>query len=399
MISCAFGADRRVALRAAHDDAVVGDVDDVDVEVGIGLLVRRQRTVALDVGLRDGHREVAVAAMAVERLRTLERLAFEDALHREQRVAADLLDERDHRPAQPGDRLDQARAREQVVGATRDAVVRVVVLTRVGILRDREVAVGRIVGDLVVERGMVDRDPQLRVDRHVDPVSLVIEGSPVAERLAVLVGGSQRHGASAYGSGPGPHRPDARVILRAPTATRPGGSDMTDASGAAGVPDGVLDGVKVVELAEHGFVPSCAAVLADWGADVVKIERPGGDPLRAVMRSGLVADTGDFNFLFELYNRNKRGIVLDLRVGEGRDVFDRLIEQRRRARHELPPVGAREAARRARRRLGGQPAPRLRQGSRAGPAWPRCRPRRVRRGVASGRAAASGTSSRPHRDR
>ncbi len=102
---------------------------------------------------------------------------------------------------------------------------------------------------------------------------------------------------------------------------------MTDASGAAGVPDGVLDGVKVVELAEHGFVPSCAAVLADWGADVVKIERPGGDPLRAVMRNGLVADTGDFNFLFELYNRNKRGIVLDLRVGEGRDVFDRLIER------------------------------------------------------------------------
>jgi crotonobetainyl-CoA:carnitine CoA-transferase CaiB-like acyl-CoA transferase len=89
---------------------------------------------------------------------------------------------------------------------------------------------------------------------------------------------------------------------------------------------GVLDGVTVVELAEHGFVPSCAAVLADWGADVVKIERPGGDPLRSIMGAGLVADTGDFNFLFELYNRNKRGIVLDLRVAEGRDVFDRLIE-------------------------------------------------------------------------
>lgn len=89
----------------------------------------------------------------------------------------------------------------------------------------------------------------------------------------------------------------------------------------------VLDGVKVVELAEHGFVPSCGAILADWGADVVKIERPGGDPLRAVMASGLVADTGDFNFLFELYNRNKRGIVLDLRTGDGRAAFDRLIEQ------------------------------------------------------------------------
>ena len=88
---------------------------------------------------------------------------------------------------------------------------------------------------------------------------------------------------------------------------------------------GVLDGVKVVELAEHGFVPSCGAILADWGADVVKIERPTGDPLRSVMAAGLVADTGDFNFLFELYNRNKRGVTLDLRVPEGRTAFGRLI--------------------------------------------------------------------------
>jgi len=89
----------------------------------------------------------------------------------------------------------------------------------------------------------------------------------------------------------------------------------------------VLDGVRVVELAEHGFVPSCGAILADWGADVVKIERRQGDPLRAVMKAGFVVDTGDFNFLFELYNRNKRGIVLDLRVDESRPAFERLIER------------------------------------------------------------------------
>ena len=88
---------------------------------------------------------------------------------------------------------------------------------------------------------------------------------------------------------------------------------------------GVLDGIRVVELAEHGFVPSCAAILGDWGADVVKIERPTGDPLRAIMGAGFVADTGDVNFLWELYNRNKRGIVLDLRIPEGRTAFDRLI--------------------------------------------------------------------------
>jgi crotonobetainyl-CoA:carnitine CoA-transferase CaiB-like acyl-CoA transferase len=44
------------------------------------------------------------------------------------------------------------------------------------------------------------------------------------------------------------------------------------------------------------------------------------------MKAGFVADTGDFNFLFELYNRNKRGIVLDLRVDESRPVFERLVE-------------------------------------------------------------------------
>jgi len=89
---------------------------------------------------------------------------------------------------------------------------------------------------------------------------------------------------------------------------------------------GVLDGVKVVELAEFGFVPSCGAVLADWGADVVKVERVTGDPLRHVQGAGLVADTGDFNFLWEQMNRNKRGIALDLRSTDGRAALDRLLE-------------------------------------------------------------------------
>src|SRR6476646_3833600 len=89
---------------------------------------------------------------------------------------------------------------------------------------------------------------------------------------------------------------------------------------------GVMDGIKVVEVAEHGFVPSAAAILADWGADVVKVERATGDPLRAIMGAGLVADTGDFNFLFEQFNRNKRGISIDLRSDDGRAALDRLLE-------------------------------------------------------------------------
>ena len=88
----------------------------------------------------------------------------------------------------------------------------------------------------------------------------------------------------------------------------------------------VLDGVKVLEVAEHGFVPSAAAILAEWGANVVKVERPTGDPLRQIMAMGFVADTGDFNFLFEQFNRNKRGVVIDLRTDDGRTALDKLIE-------------------------------------------------------------------------
>jgi crotonobetainyl-CoA:carnitine CoA-transferase CaiB-like acyl-CoA transferase len=86
-----------------------------------------------------------------------------------------------------------------------------------------------------------------------------------------------------------------------------------------------LDGIKVLEVSEYGFVPSAAAALADWGAEVVRVERPGGDPLRAHARSGVVADTGDYDFQTEQFNRNKRGICIDLRNPDGRAALDRLV--------------------------------------------------------------------------
>lgn len=86
-----------------------------------------------------------------------------------------------------------------------------------------------------------------------------------------------------------------------------------------------LVGVKVVDFSEHGFVPSAAAVLADWGADVIKIERPAGDPMRTIIANNLVANADGTDYLFQTVNRNKRGIAIDVTTDAGRAVFERLI--------------------------------------------------------------------------
>jgi crotonobetainyl-CoA:carnitine CoA-transferase CaiB-like acyl-CoA transferase len=87
-----------------------------------------------------------------------------------------------------------------------------------------------------------------------------------------------------------------------------------------------LAGIKIVDFSEHGFVPSAAAALADWGADVVKIERLDGDPMRAVIRNGLSPNADGTDYLFEMANRNKRGIALDVTTPAGRAVFERLVK-------------------------------------------------------------------------
>ncbi len=87
----------------------------------------------------------------------------------------------------------------------------------------------------------------------------------------------------------------------------------------------VLDGVKVLELAQYGFVPSGAAVLADWGADVIKVEQLQGDPLRHLSSWGIDVQGDGFDTLVEQLNRNKRSIALDLSNAEARPVFDRLL--------------------------------------------------------------------------
>ncbi|HWP67289.1 MAG TPA: CoA transferase [Candidatus Limnocylindria bacterium] len=89
----------------------------------------------------------------------------------------------------------------------------------------------------------------------------------------------------------------------------------------------MLAGVRVVEVAQWWFVPSGGAVLADWGADVIKIEHPvTGDPQRGLMTSGFFPSTGGVNFMMEQSNRGKRSIGIDLGNPKGRAVLYKLIE-------------------------------------------------------------------------
>ena len=89
----------------------------------------------------------------------------------------------------------------------------------------------------------------------------------------------------------------------------------------------VLAGIRVVEVAAWTFVPISGAVLAEWGADVIKVESPsGGDPQRGLVSSGLVPGADGVNFMFELPNRGKRSVGLDLTTEDGREVLYKLVE-------------------------------------------------------------------------
>jgi crotonobetainyl-CoA:carnitine CoA-transferase CaiB-like acyl-CoA transferase len=92
--------------------------------------------------------------------------------------------------------------------------------------------------------------------------------------------------------------------------------------------DGTLQGVRVIEVASWTFVPAAGAVLADWGADVLKIEHPEtGDPQRGLISSGLVpSGAGGVNFIMEQPNRGKRSVAIDLASDEGRELLYRLAE-------------------------------------------------------------------------
>ena len=89
---------------------------------------------------------------------------------------------------------------------------------------------------------------------------------------------------------------------------------------------GPMAGIKVVEMGVWVAGPAAGGILADWGADVVKIEPPGiGDPAR-LFRYMLGGDL-PFNPVFENDNRSKRSVAVDLRQPEGLKIALDLIRE------------------------------------------------------------------------
>jgi crotonobetainyl-CoA:carnitine CoA-transferase CaiB-like acyl-CoA transferase len=87
-----------------------------------------------------------------------------------------------------------------------------------------------------------------------------------------------------------------------------------------------MQGIRILEVAEHTFVPAASAVLSDWGAEVIKIEPLGrGDAMRGLAKTGVIdLGSGGVHALLEHSNRGKQSLALDLATDEGREVLYKL---------------------------------------------------------------------------
>src|ERR1700722_3897667 len=84
----------------------------------------------------------------------------------------------------------------------------------------------------------------------------------------------------------------------------------------------VMKGFRILEVAQFTFVPAAGAILADWGADVIKVEHPvRGDTQRGFINMGGVEVDPNRHPLIEHPNRGKRSVGIDLATEEGRAVL------------------------------------------------------------------------------
>ena len=89
-------------------------------------------------------------------------------------------------------------------------------------------------------------------------------------------------------------------------------------------PRGPLQGVRVLELAHIMAGPVCGLMLADLGADVIKVEKmPGGDDTRRM----IPPKVGEESAAFMMMNRNKRGIAVNLKQEQGKEILRKLVAE------------------------------------------------------------------------
>ena len=108
---------------------------------------------------------------------------------------------------------------------------------------------------------------------------------------------------------------------------------------------GCLEGIKIVELGHWLAVPAAITILSDWGAEVIKIEPLVGDAWRGLSTMGLYPFEIEFNAAFEMDNRNKRSIALNLKQEKGRKILFELVQKAdvfvtNMAPDALPKLGA-----------------------------------------------------------
>ncbi|MEL7481323.1 MAG: CaiB/BaiF CoA-transferase family protein [Pseudomonadota bacterium] len=87
----------------------------------------------------------------------------------------------------------------------------------------------------------------------------------------------------------------------------------------------MLEGIRVVEYATYMAAPGAGSILRDWGAEVIKVEPPGGDPIRNFFRT-IGTDIAD-NPVFDFDNRGKSSIILDTTTDAGRDILVKLARE------------------------------------------------------------------------
>ena len=86
----------------------------------------------------------------------------------------------------------------------------------------------------------------------------------------------------------------------------------------------MLEGIRVIEYATYMAAPGAGGILADWGAEVIKIEPPGGDPIRKFFKS-IGTDIQD-NPVFDFDNRGKKSIIVDTSTEAGQAIVRKLAE-------------------------------------------------------------------------